>query len=90
MADTSTTTDHDTIRAWTTKRQGYPAHVTETATDGEPGILEIGFQNPDGRLKELSWDEFFEAFEENKLAFLHAEEDDDGGLSRFCKFVSRD
>lgn len=34
--------------------------------------------------------EFFEIFDNSKLAFLHPEETDDGAQSRFNKFVSRD
>jgi len=35
-------------------------------------------------------DEWFQAFEENKLAFLYQEETKDGEESRFSKLVSRD
>jgi hypothetical protein len=43
-----------------------------------------GFSGED-TLEELSWDEFFETFDQNDLAFLYQEEAD----SRFSKFVER-
>jgi hypothetical protein len=41
-------------------------------------------------LEEISWDEFFKAFEENNLAFLYQEKMKDGKQSRFSKLVDRD
>jgi hypothetical protein len=85
MAEAKTTTDHEEIRRWVESRGGRPAHVTETASDGDEGILRIDFREPDEGLEEISWDEWFQAFEENDLAFLYQDEGD----SRFNKLVSR-
>jgi hypothetical protein len=89
--ESHTTTDHDTIRRWVEKRGGRPAAVRETGSNGDPGILRIDFpgRGDDDALEEISWDEFFEAFDENKLAFLYQEETADGEESRFSKFVRR-
>lgn len=38
----------------------------------------------------MSWDEFFEAFEENDLALVYQEETDEGEESRFAKLVNRE
>ncbi len=38
----------------------------------------------------ISWDEFFEKFDENNLAFLYQEELASGETSRFFKFVKRE
>ena len=86
MASATTTTDHDAIRSWVEDRGGRPARVTDTGGNGDPGILRIDFGEPDEGLEEISWDDWFRAFDENELAFLH---DDDSG-SRFNKLVSRD
>jgi hypothetical protein len=86
MAEAKTTTDHDRIREWVESRGGRPAHVTETADADDSGILRIDFGEPDERLSEISWDEWFEAFDENGLAFLYQDE----GESRFNKLVARD
>jgi hypothetical protein len=84
----TTTTDHDAIRAWAEARGGRPARVEDTGANG--GILRIDFREPDEGLEEIDWDTFFEIFEDRKLAFLHQDRTADGGTSRFNKFVSRD
>jgi hypothetical protein len=86
MASATTTTDHDAIRSWVEDRGGRPARVTDTGGNGDPGILRIDFGEPDEGLEEISWDDWFRAFDENELAFLH----DDDSESRFNKLVSRD
>lgn len=83
----STTTDHDTIRKWVEKRRGTPAVIR---TNGEGGVLRIDFGEKEEAFEEIGWDEFFEIFEENHLAFLHQDETADGKTSRFNKFVERD
>ena len=84
-----TTTDHDEIRRWVEARGGRPAHVTETGGGDDPGILRIDFGDQDEGLEEISWDEWFQAFDDNELAFLYQEQTDDGSESRFNKLVSR-
>src|SRR5215211_6591801 len=74
MAEAKTTTDHEEIRRWAESRGGRPAHVRETGNGGDAGILRINFEEPGGDddegLAEISWDEWFRAFDENGLAFL--------------------
>lgn len=84
------TTDHDEIRRWVEKRGGRPANVRGTAQRGEEaGLLRIRFRD-DEDLEEIGWEEFFDKFDEEKLAFLYQEETAEGGQSRFFKFVERD
>ncbi|KIV67092.1 1,4-alpha-glucan branching enzyme [Rhizobium sp. UR51a] len=85
MTESATTTDHDTIRKWAEQRDGHPAKVDVT---GDGGILRIDFGEPEDALKAISWDEFFEIFEDRKLAFLYQDRTS-GGESRFNKFISR-
>jgi hypothetical protein len=90
--ESSTTTDHDTIRRWIEQRGGRPATVRGTEHSGEQaGILRVDFpgRGEDQKLEPLDWDEFFEKFEQSELAFLHQDQTKDGGTSRFFKFVSR-
>lgn len=87
--DSKTTTDHDEIRQWAEARGGRPASVEATAEGDDPGILRIDFGPKEDSLQEISWDEWFQAFEENNLAFLYQEETKDGGESRFFKLVAR-
>jgi hypothetical protein len=90
--ETKKTTDHDEIRAWVEARNGAPATVTSTAKGGEPGVLRILFREQESgeSLEEISWDDFFEKFEEANLAFLYQDETKEGKTSRFFKFVERD
>jgi hypothetical protein len=86
MSEAVTTTDHDKIRRWVEEREGRPAVVR---TSGSGGLLRIDFGEPEENLEELSWDEFFEIFDDNDLAFLHQNRTSDGNTSRFHKFVER-
>ena len=90
--ETKITTNHEEIRKWAEARGGKPATVKRTENDGEAGVLRIDFPGYSGAgsLEEISWDEFFEKFDEKGLAFLYQEETRDGEQSRFFKFVSRE
>jgi hypothetical protein len=83
-----TTTDHDEIRKWAEGHGGKPAAVKRTHRGGEVGIVRIMFpdaQNSEhDQLEEITWDEFFEQFEDAKLALLFEED------SLFNKLIGRD
>jgi hypothetical protein len=87
-----TTTDQEAIRRWVESRNGRPSCVRGTGGGPDVGMLRIDFPGFSGEetLQEISWDEFFRAFEQNNLAFLYQDRTSDGGESRFFKFVSRD
>lgn len=87
------TTDHEEIRQWVKDRHGRPSRVKGTAgknNNAEGGILRIDFGKPEESLEEISWEEFFEIFDDRKLAFLHQDKKSDDETSYFCKFVHRD
>lgn len=87
------TTNHDEIRQWVEQRGGVPATVEGTGDDETAGVLRVDFPDSggdDGNLMTISWDEFFEKFEDAKLAFVYQENTADGEESRFNRFVSRD
>lgn len=77
------TTDHDQIRRWVESRGGRPATVPVTTGDVPRGTLRIDFpgQGGDEQLEPIAWDQFFECFEEQQLAFTY-EERMGGGLPR--------
>ncbi len=88
-----TTTDHETIRTWAEERGGRPAAVKRTHTEGEDvGIIRIDFPgySGEGSLEEISWDEFFEKFDEADLAFVYEEKTSKGQKSNFNKLVKRE
>ncbi|MGZ8219014.1 hypothetical protein [Methylomagnum sp.] len=86
------TTDHEQIRRWVDAREGWPATVKgTTGKDQSPGVLRIGFtQGKEGSLERISWETFFEKFEQQRLAFLCQDQTQSGEISRFFKFVRRD
>jgi hypothetical protein len=88
--ESTTTTDHEEIRSWVEQRGGRPARVRDTERGGA-GILRIDYPGvgDEESLEEIAWDECFEAFEDNRLAFLYQEETKEGEESRFSKLVSR-
>lgn len=88
--ESNTTTNHDEIRQWVEARGGRPAIVKGTER-GESALLRIDYPGYSGedKLEAIEWDEFFEIFDDNKLAFLYQDETADGGQSRFSKFVNR-
>jgi hypothetical protein len=90
--ESKSTTDHEVIKRWTEERGGKPATVRGTGEEEEAGVLRIDFPGYGGEnsLQEISWEEFFDKFEEKKLAFLYQEKTSGGDESRFFKFVSRD
>ena len=92
MSQAIATTDHNVIRQWAESRNGHPSVVksTQGAEGGAGGLLRIDFGPAEAALEEVSWDDFFATFDENKLAFLYQEETASGRKSRFNKFVSRD
>ena len=91
-AEAKTTTDHEEIKEWVEERGGRPARVKGTETGNSAGLLRIDYPGFTGEdtLEAITWEEFFQAFDENKLAFLYQEETADGKESRFSKLISRD
>jgi hypothetical protein len=89
---TKITIDHDEIRRWAEQRGGHPATVKRTrGKPGDPGILRIDFPGFTGAqsLEQISWEEFFTKFDEQKLAFLYQETTARGLRSNFNKIIKR-
>ncbi len=90
-SESKTTTDHDEIRRWVEEHGGKPASVKGTEDGGGAGVLRIDFPGGAGEdsLEHISWDEWFEKFESENLAFLYQERKASGEDSTFFKLVSR-
>jgi hypothetical protein len=87
-----TTTDHEEIRRWAEERGGTPASVKGTAHGrDDEGVIRIDFPgySGEGSLEPISWDDFFEKFEEKQLAIVLQDRTSSGEVSRFNKIVSR-
>ena len=85
MAGAKTTTDHETIRRWAEERGGRPARVKGPGSNGDPGMLRLDFGERDPSFEEISWDEFFEKFDESDLTFVYQDETTsgkEGGLNQ--------
>ncbi len=91
MSESKTTTDHEEIKKWVEKQGGHPARVKGTEDEKGGGLLRVDFPGYSGKdsLEEISWEEFFEEFEDSDLAFLYQDKTSDGKKSRFSKLVSR-
>jgi len=92
MSEAKSTTNHEQIERWVEERGGHPARVKGTAGKDGSGVLVIDYPGYSGTqtLEAISWDEFFQGFEENKLAFLYQDETKAGDESRFSKLINRD
>jgi hemerythrin superfamily protein len=86
-----TTIDHATIQKWVEQRGGHPAHVKATGSSSDPGVLRIDFPgySGEGKLEQIGWDQFFDSFDQNELAFIYQDRTRGGKESRFNKLVSR-
>ena len=86
------TTDHDEIRQWAEAR-GRPAVVKSTRGKGDDTeIWRIDFLgcSGSGPLEEISWEDFFEKFDREKLALVYQDTTARGQKSNFNKIVSRE
>jgi len=92
MASAQAVTDHDQIRDWAEARGARPSCVKGTGGKTDPGMIRLDFAGYSGEesLQEISWDEWFQQFDENNLALLIQEETRGGQKSNFNKLVSRE
>jgi hypothetical protein len=92
MASARALTDHDEIRRWAEPRKGRPACVWGTGGRGDTGMIRLDFPGFKGgkSLQPISWDEWFKAFDDNKLALLVQDRRARGQQSNFNKLVARE
>ena len=91
MSEAKTTTDHAQIKQWVENAADVLLEL-KVQTKGTSGVLVIDYPGYAGTqtLETISWDDFFQGFEENKLAFLYQDETKAGDESRFSKLINRD
>ena len=85
------TSDHQIVKKWVEARGGIPVSVKGTSKSGETGLLRFQFPGygKGESFDKISWEEFFQKFDEKNLALLYQEKTRDGKESRFFKFVAR-
>lgn len=83
--ETRRTTDPQEIQDWAVLHDARPAAL-EMETG--PDLLRFRFPGDQEGLHEISWDEFFELFEEEGLEMLF-QHDPTNSVSRYYEFVTR-
>jgi hypothetical protein len=82
------TTSHEVIRQWAEERGAVPATVEGTEHGDHLGVLRFDFGGEggeSGRLRHVSWDEWFATFDARGLNFLYQEERKDRKQSNFFR-----
>jgi len=83
------TRNHEVIRQWAGERQAVPTTVESTERNGRAGVLRLDFPGYGGNeLGELTWDEWFETFDERNLIFIYQEHKADGSVSNFFRLTN--
>lgn len=85
-------TDHEEIKQWAEQRGAHPACVKGTGRKkNDTGMIRLDFPGFSGEdsLQEISWDEFFEQFDDNGLALVVQDKTSEGERSNFNKLVRR-
>ncbi|WP_129714746.1 hypothetical protein [Pedobacter sp. SYP-B3415] len=92
MSTSKQTHNHDEIESWVEEHDGVPAIIKGTGNGKGDGVLRIHFpdhSDNDDQFSKVSWEDFFEEFDKNKLDFLYQDKKKDGEPSTFHKFVAR-
>lgn len=95
MTDTNSTQDRDTIINWAMRRSGHAAVVAGAHPDAsddietDVGALRIGFPGyaSEEKLDPISWDDFFEAFNDHAAAFEYEDMLPGGEISYVYRIV---
>jgi hypothetical protein len=91
-AGSNVSTDHDEIRRWAEERGAKPACVRRTGGKGDIGMIRLDFPGYTGAdsLEHISWNDWFEKFDESGLALLHQDTTARGQKSNFNKLIARE
>lgn len=85
-------TDHEEIKRWAEERGAYPTCVRGTGDKDDTGMIRLDFPGYTGedKLQPVSWEDWFEKFDEKNLALLVQDKTARGQKSNFNKLVSRE
>jgi hypothetical protein len=85
------TTHHEVIKEWAEERDATPATVPGTEHGDHLGVLRFDFGGDSGdELRHVSWDEWFNTFDDRRLNFIYQEKRSDGKQSNFFRLESPD
>ncbi len=83
------THDHAVILQWAEERDAVPATVPGTEHDGHLGVLRFDFPGYGRRtLEHVTWDQWFQTFDDRKLVMIYQERMRNGRRSNFFHFNS--
>lgn len=87
MSDVINTVDHDEIREWIETRDGHPAKLSDQVLEADTLRLKFDEVRHQEVLERISWDEFFQLFEEEEIVFVY-EENSDTSPEQDYRFVT--
>ncbi len=89
FAQGKVTIDRNIIRKWAQARHGWPALVKKVTSAGIEMVLSFVFPDnePLETVRKISWEEFFEKFDQQHLAFVYQESDRNRELSYYYEFI---
>ncbi len=84
---TLATRNHEVIMQWARERGAAPATIEGTGPGYRAGVLRFDFPGYSGsrKLKHISWEEWFQPFDERNLTFLYQEHMRAGNQSNFFR-----
>ncbi len=84
-------TDHEEIRRWAESRGAVPSCVRGAGGGEDVGMIRLDFPGYSGEesLQEVSWDDWFQKFDESDLALMVQDVEFGGQPSNFNKLVKR-
>ncbi len=98
MDDTKVTVDHNTIKAWAKQFGGKPEILDDKEAKGDevtirinfPGITDESFIPDNLSEEDISWDEFFQKFDAQDLAFEYTDKKQINDPSAAYHFIKRE
>jgi hypothetical protein len=90
--NSKTTTNHAEIKRWAEARGAKPACVKGTGSRGDVGMIRLDFPGYSGSdsLEPITWDEWFDSFDDNGLALVYQDKTATGRRSNFNKLIGRE
>ena len=90
------TIEHEKIKQWITKNKGKPEIIDDPSGNGDMVGIRVEFQNESDKflkreeIKETTWEQFFEIFESQQLAFEYDAEISSIDPSLSYRFLKRE